>query len=172
MAKAAARQKSVSAHAGTGGGLLATGIFGSLGIVLTTILVVAIAAALYERTKIKTAIPSVDVLSPDDLSEGFVPLNPGRHPSQPLGSAVIPATPNDPWRRAHTRLQASTNLREATNNVLANEVGIQKARRRDKYLSALYTNERTKARTSIVRRELAVVVLLAIGGMIAVWGVR
>ena len=160
----------MSAHAGIGGGLLAAGIFGTLGILLTTILVVAIVAALYERTKIKTAIPSVDVSS--SLSEGFVPLNPGRHPSQPLGSAVMPATPNDPWRRAYTRLQASTNLREAASDVLAVDVGIHKARHRDKYLAALYTNERSKARTAIVRRELAVVLLLAIGGMIAVWGVR
>lgn len=163
----------MSAHAGIGGGLLPAGIFGSLGILLTTILVVAIVAALYERTKIKTAMPSVDVSStPDNLAEGFVPLNPGRHPSQPLGSAVMPATPGDPWRRAYTRLQASTNLREAASDVLAVDVGIQKARHRDKYLAALYTNERSKARTAIVRRELAVVLLLAIGGMIAVWGVR
>ncbi len=173
MAKAA-RRTGVSANAATGGGVLAAGMFGGLGLVLVIILIVAIAAALYERAQIEASIPlpSDDVVPPDDRSEGFIPLKPGRHPSQPRGSAVMPPTPNDPWRRAHSRLQASTNLREAASEVLEVEAGIRKARRRDKYLAALYTNERSKARTSIVRRELAVVMLLAVGGMIAVWGLR
>jgi hypothetical protein len=162
------------ADATTGGGLLAAGMFGGLGMVLTTILIVAIAAALYERVMIEAAIPlpSDDVSAPDDRSEGFVPLKPGRHPSQPRGSAVIPPIPNDPWRRAHSRLQGATNLREAASDLLEVEAEIRRVRRRDQYLAALYTNERSKARTSIVRRELAVVMLLAVGGMIAVWGVR
>ncbi len=174
MAKAVRSARVDAVTHGVSDSLLAAGALGIMGVGFAIVLVIAIVSAILERAAIEAAVPppSDGTKTPDDRLEGFVPMQPGRHPSQPEGSAVMPAVPNDPWRRAHSRLQVATNLREAANEVLGVQADIVKARRRDKYLAALYTNERSKARTSIVRRELAVVLLLAVGGMIAVWGVR
>jgi len=104
--------------------------------------------------------------------EGFIPLKEGRHPSQPKGSAVIPASPTDPWRRAHTRMQSANRLREAGAQVLENRASLRKAAKHDRYLAALYADERTRAKTSLVRREGAVIIVLTLAGLIAVWGLK
>lgn len=104
--------------------------------------------------------------------EGFIPLKEGRHPSQPKGSAVIPASPTDPWRRAHTRMQSANRLREAGARVLENRASLRKAAKHDRYLAALYADERTRAETSLVRREGAVIIMLTLAGLIAVWGLE
>lgn len=155
-------------------GMAAAGAFGMVGVFLAIALVAAVVAGLYERAQIEARLPAPasDVGGPDDQTEGFIPMRPGRHPSQPPGSAVIPAVPNDPWRQAHTRMQVAGSLREAASKVLDNHAAIRKAHQRDRYLSALFTSERTKASTSVVRRELTMILLLAIGGGIAVWGLQ
>jgi hypothetical protein len=104
--------------------------------------------------------------------ESFIPLKEGRHPSQPKGSAVIPASPTDPWRRAHTRMQSANRLREAGARVLENRASLRKAAKHDRYLAALYADERTRAETSLVRREGAVIIMLMLAGLIAVWGLE
>jgi len=104
--------------------------------------------------------------------EGFIPLKEGRHPSQPKGSAVIPASPTDPWRQAYTRMQSANQLREAAARVLENRASLRKAAKHDQYLAALYADERTRAETSLVRREGAVIILLTMAGLIAVWGLK
>ena len=147
-------------------GAMAAGALGMVGVYLTVMLVVVVATGLYERAAIEAALEPAGVLS---KTEG---LTPGRQASQLHGSAVLPPVPNDPLRQAHTRLQVAGSLREAASSVLENQASIKQASKRDKYLTALYTGERTKAATSIVRQELAVVILLTLGGLMAVWGVR
>jgi len=104
--------------------------------------------------------------------ESFIPLKEGRHASQPKGSAVIPASPTDPWRQAHTRMQSANKLREAAAAVLENQASLRKTAKRDRYLAALYADERTRAESSLVRREGAIIILLTIAGLIAVWGLE
>lgn len=104
--------------------------------------------------------------------EGFIPLKEGRHPSQPRGSAVIPASPTDPWRQAHTRMQSANQLREAASRVLENRASLRQMAQRDHFLAALYADERSRAQTSLVRREAAVVIMLTIAGLMAVWGIE
>lgn len=107
-----------------------------------------------------------------DGVESFIPLKEGRHPSQPEGSAVIPASPTDPWRQAHTRMQSANRLREAGARVLENRASLQKTAKHDRYLAALYADERTRAKTSLVRREGVVIIMLTLAGLIAVWGME
>lgn len=159
---------------GAAEGMAAAGAFGAVGVFLSLLLIAAIVAGLYERAQIEARLPAAvsDIGGPDSKAEGFIPMQPGRHPSQPRGSAVIPAIPNDPWRQAHTRMQVASSLREAASTVLDTEAAIRRAEHRDRFLSALFSSERTKATTSVVRREMTMVLLLAIGGAIAVWGLQ
>ena len=152
-------------------GAMAAGALGMVGVYLTVMLVVVVATGLYERAAIEATLgpPGVPDVPSRGKTEG---LTPGRQASQLHGSAVLPPVPNDPLRQAHTRLQVAGSLREAASSVLENQASIKQASKRDKYLTALYTGERTKAATSIVRQELAVVILLTLGGLMAVWGVR
>jgi len=176
---------------------LALGFFGIVGVMLALMLTSAVVAALYERAEIETrnaplpqsAIDTArnskrggldtetvvkaarnDVLRGFKSVEGFIPLKEGRHPSQPRGSAVIPALPTDPWRQAHTRMQSANQLREAASRVLENRASLRQAAKRDRFLAALYADERSRAQTSLVRREAAVVIMLTMAGLMAVWG--
>lgn len=151
-------------------GIAAVTALGVVGILFSALLLMAVVAGLYERARIDASVPlpAEDVMKLDTRSEGFT----GRHPSQAKGSAIIPAVPNDPRRQAHTRLQVAGNLREAASNILDTHQAILRAEKHDRYLATLFDSERSKLATSIVRRELAVIGLLTLGGAIAVWGLR
>lgn len=181
-------------------GAVAIGFLGFIGITLSLLLLAAVVAGLWERAEIEarnTPLPENDIVGAENGKRGgldaetvvkasrndvlrgfstgvesFIPLKDGRHPSQPKGSAVIPASPTDPWRRAHTRMQSANRLREAGARVLENRASLRKAAKHDRYLAALYADERTRAETSLVRREGAVIIMLTLAGLIAVWGLE
>jgi len=154
--------------------MAAAGALGAVGVFLALLLVAAVLAGLYERAQIEARLPAAasDTEGPDTNSEGFTPAPGGRHPTQAPGSAVIPAVPNDPWRQAHSRMQVAGSLREAASDVLDTHAAIKKAQQRNRYMSALFSSERTKASTSVVRREMTLMLLLTLGGVIAVWGLQ
>ena len=149
--------------------------FTSLGaLVLLVLLITAVVAAYADRKEIEARLRDEERLLKGELTkitkgkEGMTQ----RDPTQSYGSAVIPATPSDPWRRAYSRMNSATNLREAASDVLDINAEIKKSRAKAHMLGVIYDNEKAKARTAIMRKELGVFVLLAIVGAIAAFGLK
>jgi hypothetical protein len=156
---------------------VAIGLTSLSALVLLVMLVISVVAAYIERKEIEARLGDAERLL--NASTREVPRAVGgregmtqRHPLQSYGSAVVPATPNDPWRRAHSRLDTATNLREAASEVLDINAEIKTARSKAHMLGVIYANEKAKARTAIMRKELGVFILLAIVGAIAAFGLK
>lgn len=148
--------------------------FGSLVLlVFIGVLVAAIVDAVIQRRKIE-----IRGATDETKEEEAAVVASGREgmdqrvSTQAFGSAVVPAVPQDPIRQAYSRLQLSRNIREAASNILETEAEIREARRKDAFLGALYSNEKDKARSSIVRKELAVFALLVGVGLIGAFGLH
>jgi hypothetical protein len=149
--------------------------FTSLGaLALLVLLIIAVAAAYIDRKEIEARLSDEENLLKGELTkitkgkEGMAQ----RDPRQSYGSAVIPATPSDPWRRAHSRMDSATNLREAASDVLDINAEIKKTRAKAQMLGVIYDNEKAKARTAIMRKELGVFGLLALVGAITAFGLK
>jgi hypothetical protein len=156
---------------------VAIGLTSLSALVLLVMLVISVVAAYIERKEIAARLGDAKRLLKSSTATG--PPATGRregmsqrHPLQSYGSAVVPATPNDPWRRAHSRLDTATNLREAASEVLDINAEIKTARSKAHMLGVIYANEKAKARTAIMRKELGVFILLAIVGAIAAFGLK
>jgi len=149
--------------------------FTSLGaLLLLVLLIIAVTAAYIDRKEIEARLSDEDNLLKGELTkitkakEGMTQ----RDPLQSYGSAVIPATPRDPLQRAYSRMNSATNLREAASNVLDINAEIKNTRAKAHMLGVIYDNEKAKARTAIMRKELGVFVLLALVGAIAAFGIK
>lgn len=149
--------------------------FTSLGaLALLVLLIIAVISAYIDRKEIEARLSDEENLLKGELTkitkgkEGMAQ----RDPRQSYGSAVIPATPSDPWRRGYSRMHSATNLREAASDVLDINADIKKTRAKAQMLGVIYDNEKAKARTAIMRKELGVFVLLALVGAIAAFGLK
>ena len=154
--------------------IVAIGLTSVGALVLLVLLITAVVAAYADRKEIEARLSDEEKLLKGELTkitkgkEGMTQ----RDPTQSYGSAVIPATPSDPWRRAYSRMNSATNLREAASDVLDIDGEIKKARAKAHMLGVIYDNEKAKARTAIMRKELGVFVLLALVGAIAAFGLK
>ena len=159
---------------------VAIGLTSVSALVLLVMLVVSVVAAYVERKEIEARLGDAErLVNASKASTATGPAATGRregmsqrHPLQSYGSAVVPPTPSDPWRRAHSRLVSATNLREAASDVLDINAEIKTARNKAHMLGVIYANEKAKARTAIMRKELGVFILLAIVGAIAAFGLK
>ena len=157
--------KSLSRNAGT----LAVSTMGTVGIFLALALAVTMVMGYYERSAIEARLGLLSPLENHESKEGAVG---GRVASQPRGSAVVPPSPNDQARVRHIRLAATERLQSAAGRVLENQASLAATANKNRYLSALYVNERSKAASQVMRRELLVGLFLVAAGLmstVATW---